>query len=100
MLPVPDPIIFDENILTDPAFLYKARASFMQTPRQDYFYSIPSKGRWAQDRQLFFYFLLFSLFKQWHQSGQFLLKRSREFLLFLKEIDSFIINRWWLFYFS
>ena len=64
VLPVPDPIIFDENILTDPAFLYKARASFMQTPRQDYFYSIPSKRIWAQDRINFLFAIYSFCFKQ------------------------------------
>ena len=103
VLPVPDPIIFDENILTDSAFLYKARASFMQTPRQDYFYfNTPVKGCGLKIAWYFYFpFILSALnndvmrsiflfselvyFYSWRKINSFI-HQSVVVILFFKEI--------------
>ena len=63
-LPVPYSNNFDGTDSTGLAFFVQARANFMQTPRQGCLFQYPSKGTEAQDRMVFNFRRLFSLFKQ------------------------------------
>ena len=63
-------------------FLYKARANFMQTPRQDYFY-FNRKEMWAQDLVIFLFAIILSALDNFYSWGKLI---------------HLFINQWWLFY--